>query len=56
MGEGSEARGRELGPGPPVPAGAALAGLQSDAVGRLDVLLRHRLGRHRLGPAPGRLL
>lgn len=38
------------------PAGAPLAGLQPDPVGRLDVLLRHGFGRHRLRPAPGRFL
>lgn len=38
------------------PAHAADAGLQPDAVGGLDVLLRHLLGPHRLRPAPGRFL
>lgn len=37
------------------PAGAALTGLEPDAVGGLDVLLRHSLRRHRLRPAPSRL-
>lgn len=38
------------------PAHAADARLQPDAVGGLDVLLRHLLGPHRLRPAPGGLL
>lgn len=38
------------------PAHASDTGLQPDAVGGLDVLLRHLLGPHRLRPAPGRLL
>lgn len=38
------------------PAHASDTGLQPDAVGSLDVLLRHLLGPHRLRPAPGRLL
>lgn len=59
---GSQGRCRDAGggfgaqPGPAVPAGAALARLQPDAIGRLDVLLRHRLGRHCLGPPPRGLL
>lgn len=47
--------GREA-PGAGSPAHAAAAGLQPDAVGGLDVLLRHLLRPHRLRPAPGRLL
>lgn len=38
------------------PAHAADARFQPDAVGGLDVLLRHLLGPHRLRPAPGRFL
>lgn len=38
------------------PAHASDTRLQPDAVGGLDVLLRHLLGPHRLRPAPGRLL
>lgn len=56
LGAGTGRTGGEGPGGPGLPAGAALAGLQPDAIGRFDVLLRHLLGRHRLGPAPRRLL